>query len=88
MNRKMIFYTTGQLLLLEAILLLLPLIVAAVYREATLFAFCVPIAAALFLGLSFILLSRPKSRDIYAKEGFIITTLTWLLVSAIGALPF
>ena len=88
MNRKMIFYTTGQLLLLEAILLLLPLIVAAVYRESTLPAFCVSIAAALFLGLSFILLSHPKSRNIYAKEGFIITTLTWLLVSAIGALPF
>ena len=33
-------------------------------------------------------LSRPKNRVIYAKEGFIITTLSWLLLSGIGALPF
>jgi len=33
-------------------------------------------------------LSRPKSRVIYAKEGFAITSLAWLSLSAIGALPF
>ena len=33
MNRKMIFYTIGQLVLLESVLLLLPCVTALVYAE-------------------------------------------------------
>ena len=88
MNRRMVFHTTGQIVLLEAALLFLPLLAAAVYGEPCVRDFCIAIAVCLCTGLLLLLPARPKSRVIYAKEGFIITTLSWLLLSVIGALPF
>ena len=43
------------------------------------------IAGALFL-LS--LLFKPKDQVIFAKEGFVTVALSWVLLSAVGALPF
>ncbi|MBO5648648.1 MAG: TrkH family potassium uptake protein [Clostridia bacterium] len=88
MNRKMVLFTTGELLLLEAALLLLPTAVSVLYRESTTPYFLITVAIALCIGGAMCLLFRPQSRVIYAKEGFIITTLSWLSLSAIGALPF
>ena len=31
---------------------------------------------------------KPENRVIYAREGFAVVALSWLLLSAIGALPF
>ncbi len=88
MNRKMVFRTTGQIVLLEAALLLLPTLVSFYYREACAKYFILTIAAALAVGLLFVAATRTQNRVIYAREGFIITTLSWVLLSAIGALPF
>ena len=88
MNQKMVFRTTGQIILLEAAMLLLPTLVSFGYRDACLKSFVITIAAALVIGLIFIFATRTENRVIYAKEGFVITTLSWVLLSAIGALPF
>lgn len=91
MNRKMVFYTCGRMLLLEAVLLTLPLLTAIFYRESCFLSILAGIAAALLCGGIIMLLSKPKEGDvtaIYSREGFIITALTWVLFSAIGALPF
>ena len=88
MNRKMVFYTTGQLVLLEAILLLLPAAVSLMYGERCAAAFGISAGIAAAVGLLMVTAARPKNRVIYAKEGFIITTLSWILLSAIGAFPF
>lgn len=88
MNRKMVFFTTGQIILLEAALLLLPTLVSVLYHESCAKEFLITAAIALATGLLFIAVTRPKNRVIYAREGFLITTLSWLILSAIGALPF
>lgn len=88
MNRKMVFYTCGQMLLLEAVLLLLPVATALIYRESCVFALLWAMAAALLAGFLIMLVSKPKDTVIYSKEGFVITALTWVMFSAIGALPF
>ncbi|MBP3918104.1 MAG: TrkH family potassium uptake protein [Clostridia bacterium] len=88
MNHKMVLFTTGQIILLEAALLLLPLIAAAVYGEGCIRAFFFTILICLVCGVGLIVLCKPKNRVIYAKEGFLIVTLSWLLLSALGALPF
>ena len=88
MNRKMVFYTTGQLVLLEAVLFLLPMLVSLIYREACGTAFLISAGIAAMVGVLMMALTRPKNRVIYAREGFLITTLSWVLLSAIGALPF
>ena len=88
MNRKMVFSTTGQILLLESLMLLLPLAVSLIYGDGCWLWFVLTAAIALGLGLLLTLLFRPDNQNYYAKEGFVITALAWLLLSAIGALPF
>ncbi len=87
MNYRMIKYTLGWVLLFEAGFFAVPLVCSLIYREATALSFllsaliCVCAAALLFIG-------RPKSRVLYAREGYVIVSLCWVALSAFGALPF
>ena len=88
MNRKMVFYTVGHIALAEAALLQLPALVALIYLEKSGFSFLISAALALCVGLLFVIFSKPNNKLIYAKEGFAIVAYAWLLLSAIGAVPF
>ena len=88
MNRRMVFYTLGQIVRVSSLLMLLPALVALIYREKTVFSFLIAVAIAVCLGTVLTLIAKPKDRVIYAKEGFAIVSLAWLAMSAIGALPF
>ena len=89
MNRKMIFYMIGQIIKLEAALMVLPLVVALIYKEWTgALAFLVTAAAATALGFALTAIFKKAERTIYAKEGFVIVAIAWLAMSVIGAFPF
>ncbi len=88
MNRRMVFYTVGNILKIEAALLLLPTIVSLIYADGSLTAFLITIGVALVAGFGLTVASRPSSHLIYAKEGFAIVALAWVVMSAVGALPF
>ena len=88
MNRKMVFFTIGQMLVTEAVLLVLPLIVSAIYGESCLFAFLITIAVALAVGGLLLFTCRTGNQVIYAKEGFVTVSLVWIAMSLVGALPF
>ena len=85
----MIFYTIGQLVLLESVLLLLPCVTALVYAEysCALSYFAVAAGAAV-VGFALTFLLRKADRTIYAREGLVTVALAWVVLSAIGALPF
>lgn len=89
MNRSMVFYTTGKVLIVESVLLLLPLCVSLIYKELKeAFAFIVVAAIAAAVGIVLSLISKPKTKAIYAKEGFAIVSLAWIALSLFGAIPF
>ncbi len=88
MNRKMVFHICGQMLLIEAALMVLPLITALIYGESCALAILATIGIAIVLGAAIMLASRPDDTVIYSREGFVITALTWVEFSAVGALPF
>ncbi len=89
MNRKMVFCTLGQLTLSEALLMVLPLIASLIYGEIHVAAaFAISIGVAALLGGTLYLTCRTKNKLIFAKEGFVIVAFGWLIMSAIGALPF
>ena len=89
MNRKMIFSTLGKLTLSEAVLMIFPLIVSLIYGELlTALAFIISIAIATAVGFLLYRMFKTDNKVIYAKEGFIIVAFSWLIMSAIGALPF
>ena len=86
MNSRMVLRTLGYVLGAESALLLLPLLVAALYREDPV-PFLIPLLA---LGVCALALCRirVKEKTIYAREGFLIVSLSWILVSLAGAVPF
>jgi len=87
MNRKIVVQMLGKLLLLEAVLMLLPMLIALGRHEACASAFAITIGLAAICSLP-MLLQRPKSKAMYAREGFLIVSFSWILFSVFGALPF
>ena len=87
MNYKMIRYTLGWMLLFEAVFLLFPTLFALFCRESVLTAFLFSVAACLAAG-TLLVLRRPEKTTLYAREGFLIVALSWILLSLFGALPF
>lgn len=87
MNYKAILHYLGTVMKVEAGLMVLPFLVSLVYREKEYFAFIVPIALLLALGFLFTIIGK-GNRKIYAKEGLVVTALSWIVMSLFGALPF
>ncbi len=87
MNIKIIKYILGLVLKLEGVLLLLPCLTALLYREKEGCAFLLVAAICVFIGHS-MSYKRPQSQVFYAREGFITVSLSWILLSFFGALPF
>lgn len=89
MNNKIIRYILSKILYIEAGFLLLPVIVSLIYKEnySNILSFLVTIFLLLVFGYLFGYKSD-ASGAFYEKEGFIIVSLSWILLSAFGALPF
>lgn len=89
MNYKMISRLTGYIIRTEAALLLLPFIVSLIYRESlSAVAYIATAAGAFLLSLILTAFAKTENKVIYAKEGFAIVAITWIVLSAIGAVPF
>lgn len=88
MNYKMVIYTIGRVVLLEAALLVLPMVVSLLYGENCALSFALTIVVALATGALLTLLCRSEHGSSSIKDGFMIVALTWIVLSAIGALPF
>lgn len=87
MNYRMVSKTVGRLLQAEALLLLLPMAVSIYFKENLIFVYAIVIAILLGVG-TVMTLPKPHKRRIYAREGFVIVSLSWILMSLFGALPF
>lgn len=89
MNRRMICQRIGQMLILEAILMIFPLAVSIIYSEWQGFtSFAITIAVTAVLGIAATVFIKQHNNVIYAKEGFAIVSAAWVLLSLFGALPF
>ena len=86
MNFKMIKYTLGWLLVFEAAFFVVPMITALCYLESAGLAFLWSALIALAAGL-LLVIKKPDKTTIYAKEGFVIVALSWIVMSIFGALP-
>ncbi len=89
MNRRVILYVVGRIMVVTAVLMIPSLIVALIYREGWVgvYPFLATMAGTAFVGwgLSF---RRPEDMTYYMKEGFVIVALTWIILSLSGAMPF
>ena len=87
MNRSMIPYILGWVLLCEGALMLLPAAVAVYYGEQAVWAFVITIVFCALTG-GLLIRRKPQDRVFYLRDGFVVTALCWILISLVGAVPF
>ena len=86
MNISIILYTLGRVLAIESAFMVLPGIVALIYRENNWWTYFVVALVGMLAGL-LVSLRKPKNTQFFAKEGFASVGLAWFLISLTGALP-
>ena len=87
MNYRMVSYIIGQIVRVEGVLMLPPLVVSLIYGEDAFAAFLLPAVISVIVG-TLLTIRKPSNTDIFAKEGFVTVGLSWIVLSLIGALPF
>lgn len=89
MNLPMIKYVLGRLLFFNGFFLLLPALVSIIYQEDLIYLFSFLSVSIFSLAIGYYMSHKePEHKNIYAKEGFIIVSLTWLTMSLVGSLPY
>ena len=86
MNKRKIVSFIGRIILIEAALMVLPLLVALYYGDGDAWVFAVTILAALIPG---VLMARVRQSDrrLSSRDGYFIVAASWIIISLIGAIP-
>ncbi len=87
MNTKLVLKLNGYILLFDVFAMVLPLVVAGVYKESAGMAFFPVMALCLAIALPLIRM-KPKKKDLFAREGLATVALAWVVMSFVGGLPF
>ncbi len=88
MNFAMIFRILGWMLMFEAAFMAPSGVAALIYHEHAGVWLALSMLICLAAGGAMVLISRPRVKRIYAREGAVICALVWFLYSIFGALPF
>ena len=86
MNKRLILYILGWVLLIEGACMQLSTIVGLIYKESTYLFFLIIGFSLVALG-TLIVLKKPNSPTMHLKDGFAATALSWIVLSLAGALP-
>ncbi len=87
MNFAMIFVLLGWVSCFNAIFMLLPALVGVVFQETASYSFFISSLISLIIGLLLLKFIKPKKKTLYSREGFVIVSLSWIIMSTLGALP-
>lgn len=88
MNIRLVGNLLGKILMLEAILMVPSFSVSMVYAGPDRMAFLATIVLLVCVGGMLSTLVRPKTHDMHAREGFLVVSAGWILLSLFGCLPF
>jgi len=91
MRAKAVMATLGYLLILFSMTFMVPIITGVIYDETSGFLFrtyLFPLVLTLCIGFIMWYHSRQKAEELREREAFVIVGIGWLLVAALGALPF
>ena len=87
-NFKLIFRILGFLLVVEGAAILIALMVALIYNGPDIKALLQSTIICVSSGSIILALTRKARKEMGKREGFIIVTLSWVLFSFFGSLPF
>lgn len=88
MQFRAITRIVGLLIIIFSGFILLPGVVALIYRDGAGRAFSLAFVVSLIFGLMLWLPNRDQRNDLKSREGFLIVTLFWIVLGSVGALPF
>ena len=87
-NLKPIALVSGTVICAIGFFLFIPLITEVIYKTESWQSYAVPIMLYLIVGGSLVIINRNVDLKISLKEAFIITVLSWLLMTFLCAVPF
>ncbi len=88
-NFSIVLRVVGWLLMIEALFMLVPLVVAILYEEMLIAAeFGVSVALTFATGLVMNYFIHPTSNTMRKREGLLLTATVWIFFSIFGMLPF
>ena len=86
MNYSMVTYVLGWILIFEGIFMAVPTITAVVYGEAAVGDFVGTALICLLLG-RLMTLKKRRNTTLYARDGFVVVSMSWIVLSIFGAVP-
>ena len=87
MNKRLISYILGWVLLVEGASMQLSTAVGLIYREWHFMKYFFYVGVALIILGVLLVFKKPKNNVMHLKDGFAATALSWILLSVAGCLP-
>ena len=87
MNYSIIFYILGWICIFQTGFMALPCLVAVIYGEREIIGFLLSMLICLVIGVPLVL-RKPKRQIYYTAESMATVSLSWIVLSLTGALPF
>ena len=88
MNKRLVLRLLGAILLIEALAMAPSLAISFLYGDGDALALLSSMALLAALGFPAWRFAHPREQNLRAREGFLVVALSWVLLSAFGALPF
>ena len=90
MNYRLLINMIGKVLIALALLMIVPIIVAAAYKEGLrdYLSFVIPICCLLPCGMLLSLIKPKEKTKMRPREGMVMVALSWIMFTIFGALPY
>ncbi len=87
-NFPVVLRLIGWLLIIEAGLMLLPLVTALIYQDTSIEGFTWSMSITLGVGAALAFGIKPKNHELMTREAILLTASVWVIFSLFGAIPF
>ncbi len=88
LNSKIIFHLMGLLLLFNGLFMLVAAVVSGIYKDNATLGITLASITSMFIGIFLMFYTRDHKKEVKRKEGYIIVTFGWLVMSISGMLPY
>ena len=88
LNTRIILHLMGLLLLFNGGFMLLAALVSGIYQDGVTYQISLAAITTLFAGTVAMYLTRGHKKEVKRKEGYIIVTFGWIVMSVSGVLPY
>ena len=87
-NFPMVARIVGWLLMIEGAFMVFPLVTCLIYDESDYMSFLITTVLTIGMGALMTTYIRPNRNNMGKREGFLLTSLVWVVFSCFGMLPF